>query len=85
MPSLTDQPVQINTKELAKKKIMKVPANQFVSSDIVTTGRVKSGQLSLLQNATEGIKANTHFQSNFFTSVFMKQEGKEEGKEGGRR
>lgn len=63
---LTDQPVQVNTKELAEKKIIKVPANQFVSSDRVSADRVKSGQPSLLQNAMEGIKANTQFQSNFF-------------------
>lgn len=52
MSLLTDQQVQVNTTELAEKKIMKVPENQLEPSDIVSVGRVKRGQPSLLQNAT---------------------------------
>ena len=66
-----------------------MPANQFVSSDRVSAGRVKSGQPSLLQNATEGIKANTQFQSNVFhiclhDSIGEKKTGRKGGMEGGR-
>lgn len=69
---------------------MKVPENQLEPSDTVSAGRVKRGQPSLLQNATEGIKANAHFQSNFFhiclhDSIGKKKAGRKGGMEEGRK
>lgn len=68
---------------------MKVPENQLEPSDTVSAGRVKRGQPSLLQNATEGIKANAHFQSNFFHNCLHdsigKKKSRKERRNGGRK
>lgn len=62
---------------------MKVPENQLEPSDTVSAGRVKRGQPSLLQNATEGIKANAHFQSNFFHNCLHDSIGKKKAERKG--